>query len=251
LPREFDLEWQGHKQTLRFGDPRLSPRAPRKKPGPRLQERDVRILNWIGRHGVVTHEQVTVRFFASDDHPGTWAAYRRLRALERVGLIRRDRAYSYPADIFRVTRDGAEAGRCGVGPAPLRPKVLATLDHDLSVVDLMDHLLATTPGATLTTERELWADWYRNLRSGARLPRLPRMPDGALTQPDGRMIAVELDLTSKSTRRIEEIINAYLASPYRLVWWYVTSETIATRYRSVVAAEKVDDVFDVRVWNRS
>ena len=54
-----------------------------------LRDRDREIVRWVARHGVVTPELIGRRFFWRADRKdyGKWAAYRRIRALEVLGLV--------------------------------------------------------------------------------------------------------------------------------------------------------------------
>jgi hypothetical protein len=208
--------------------------------------RDLEILRWIARHGLVTPSQVAERFFSRDDgRVGIWAAYGRLRALQQLGHVRRDRTFWGADGIIRLTREGADIADVGLGPARL---IFANVPHDTAVVDLIEDLLADNPGATFETERELVADRYAQLRIGRRSIALGRMPDGVLTLADGTTVALELDLTPKRSRHVESIVSAYLSASWDRLWWFVTSPRIAVRYRDVIQAHRADDVMEVRVW---
>jgi hypothetical protein len=132
----------------------------RRAHGHQLTERDIQILRWIARHGVVTAELVGRRFFwrAGRHTYGMWAAYHRLAALERMRLIIRTKSYGYPQPVLRVTRAGARIADVGIRPAPL---VASELHHSIALVWLTEYLLAENRGAELITERELRAQRYR------------------------------------------------------------------------------------------
>jgi|SRR5579883_21627 len=187
--------------------------------GPQVTERDVAILGWVGRHGVVTADQVAAKFFARDDGAvGTWAAYRRLRVLEAERLIRRKIVFARWPAVLRLTGPGARLAAADVAPAKL---VLPELRHSLALVDLMEKLQREHPGSGIVTEREMRALRFRELAMGNRTAGYGRIPDGVLHLPDGRAIAVELDLTSKRQRNIEHVITGYAQERYAEVWWFV------------------------------
>jgi len=217
--------------------------------GPELTPRDTDILSWLGRHGLATPEQIARRFFRSQ-----WAAYRRLRKLETMTLIRRDRTFWKAPYVLRLTIAGARVADAGVGPAEL---VLAEVRHALALVDLTETLLAEHPGATLVTEREFRAAQLRALRDGT-CRRPGRIPDGVLQlSPDEgeTRVALELDLTSKRAYAITRVIDAYTqlfsASPtddgFGAVWWYVLPGTVE-RVRQIVQEARATDFIDVREW---
>src|SRR2546425_10855015 len=80
--------------------------------GPQVTDRDIEILGWIGRHGVVTPAQVARHFFARDGGTiGGSAAYRRLRKLHQPGPIPEDPTVWREPRVLRVT---------GFGPPPPR-----------------------------------------------------------------------------------------------------------------------------------
>jgi hypothetical protein len=81
---------------------RAAPLRPPRASGPVVTDRDMSILQWIGRHGIVTPTQVATHFFLRDDGTaGTWAAYRRLRILEQLGLLQRDRTFWRESSVLR------------------------------------------------------------------------------------------------------------------------------------------------------
>lgn len=213
--------------------------------GPVITERDRSILQWIGRHGVVTPAQVTRHFFSRDDgSQGQWAAYRRLRKMEEIGLLQRDRTFWREAMVLRLTSQGARFADIDVRPANL---VLAELRHTLAVVDLIEDLMDDLPKTTkLITERELRADRRRDLRLDPTKVATGRMPDAEL-QRAGKRIAVELDLTPKRSAAYEEILTSYIRQDYKEVWWYV-SPRVVPRLRFIVKQNQADDFVSVQPW---
>jgi hypothetical protein len=205
------------------------------------------------RHGVVTAELVGRRFFwrPKVKSYGKWAAYRRLGALSKLGLVLSDKPFAHEPAVLRVTREGARIADVGIRPAPL---VLSELKHSLAVVWLTEYLLAQHPGAELSTERELRAQRYRELRDGTRQTDQGRTPDALLrvlakggANDAVQTIAVELDLSRKDRRAMERIIGQYDHEKVDAVWWYVTSDRV-DRTREVVQAMRADDRIQVLEW---
>jgi hypothetical protein len=232
----------GHRQTRR------------RARGPQLTERDGEIIRWITRHGVVTTELVGRRFFwrPSKKDYGKWAAYRRLRALRELGLVLSNKPFADTPAVLRVTREGARIADVGLRPAPL---VLSELRHSIEVVWLTEYLLLEHAGAELTTERELRAQRYRELRDGVREVEEGRAPDALLRIPtndacaQGVMtVAVELDLSRKDRRAMDRMIRQYdYENDIDKVWWYVTKGRVA-RTRALVSDLNAEDRFEVRQW---
>lgn len=214
-----------------------------------LTERDVALLQWIARHGVVTAEHIAQRYFA-----GQSAAYRRLRKLVSLGLIQRDPTHYRSPFVIRVTSAGARVAAVGVGPADLH---IAEVPHALALVTLAERLLAAHPGAVLITEREYRAAQLRARREGTR-PRLGRIPDGVLQlapEAGATRIAIELDLTDKRRYALSRVINAYSeafdprpdADGFGAVWWFVNPPAVM-RVRAAVEHARAGDFITVTEW---
>jgi hypothetical protein len=225
----------------------------RRTRGPRLTERDVEILRWITRHGVVTVELLGRRFFWHKERKdyGKWAAYRRVRALRELGLLLSDKPWADQPAALRVTREGARIADVGLRPAPL---VLSELRHSLALVKLTERLLYDNKGAELTTEREIRAERYRELREGQREPERGRAPDALLRIPtkgagaQGVMtVAVELDLTRKDRRAMERMVRQYDRERVDRVWWFVARARLE-RTRDLVRELRAHDRVEVFEW---
>lgn len=217
--------------------------------GPLLTDRDREMLAWIGRHGLVTPEQVARRYFTrADGSVGLRVTYRRLQKLQELALLRRDLTpHASSPNVLRLTRQGARAAEIDVVPARL---VESELRHALSLVELMEHLAADNPSAEIRTEREVRASRLKEHRLGARRPGRGRTPDGELGFPSGQTVAVELDLTPKRTLLLERILRAYRQERYDQVWWYVPPGVVP-RLSRLVIEERSDDFVEVRPWGWS
>ena len=219
----------------------------RRAQGLELTARDQDILRWIGRHGMVTVEQVAPRFFAHEGGDGKPAAYKRLHKLCERDLLRRDRCpHLHVPDLLRLTTAGAKVAGVGLRPARL---VVAQVPHALALVDLTEQLLGAHPGAELTTERQVRAQRHAAMRAGARRPGEGRVADAVLRLPSGKTVAVELELTPKLSKKVEAIIGAYAAERFDYIWWYVPAGAVA-RYRQLVQRNRAADYMDVREWRR-
>ena len=132
-----------------------------------------------------------------------------------------------------------------------RASTTGELRHNLSVVDLSERLLRDYPESAWITERELRRDRMRDAH-GDPAERQRRTPDGLLILTDGRRVAIELDLTAKRTRQLDQLARAYaLERELACVWWYLPSETAAARMRSVVATLRLDRLIEPRSWQKA
>ena len=223
-----------------------SARPPRTS-GPVVTDRDMDILQWIGRHGIVTPTQVATHFFNRPDGTvGTCAAYRRLRILEQLGLLQRDRTFWRESTVLRVTTAGARFADLQIRPARLVP---AEVRHALAVVDLVEFLITKTTGKStrVVTEREMRVDRRRELRRDPRNAGIGRIPDAEFHLSSGGRIAVELDLTPKRSADYENILQSYITQDYEAVWWYV-APGVVPRLRKIVADNNSDDFVSVEAW---
>jgi hypothetical protein len=212
--------------------------------GTAITVRDIEMLAWIGRHGIVTPEQVARRFFTRDGGAlGRGAAYRRLRKLRELGLVRSDRTFYMEPSVLRLTTGGARLADTGVGPARL---VMAEIRHSLAIVDLIEQLLEKHRSATLTTERELRIERRQELAARTRRVGRGRLPDAILTI-NGKRVAVELDLTSKRSNDFDRILKKYLGEKYSEIWWYVKPRVVP-RLVEIVRRNRADDLVTVRPW---
>jgi hypothetical protein len=221
--------------------------------GPELTDRDVDILRWMTTHGVVTTELIGRRFFWRRDRGdyGRWAAYRRVRALQTLGLVLSDKPFVDMPAVLRVTREGARIADVGIRPAPL---VVSQLRHSVALVWLTEYLLAENAGAELTTERELRAQRYRDLRDGVRDVEEGRAPDALLRIPttdssaqDALTVAVELDLARKDRRAMERMVRQYDYERVDRVWWFVTPARL-DRTRALVRELRAEERIEVKEW---
>jgi Replication-relaxation len=189
---------------------------------------DVRVLKDIVRFGWMTTEQIAHRYVLS---PTASAA-----RIEQLC----DDAFLKAINDFRVkpiylsTPRGA---RCvGIGLEALKEINENDVYHDLTVVDVADYLAATEPVSEWRTERQVRSLAARRARQ-FRSPFPGRIPDGILVKPDGRQIAIEVELRSKDPLRYREILRKYAEqADIEQVRWYVAGA--ATR---AMIARAIDD----------
>lgn len=223
----------------------MTPSRPPRTSGPVVTDRDRAILQWVGRHGIVTRDHVANHFFAREDGTaGIWAAYRRVRKLVQIGLLQEDHTFYRQPMVLRITTTATRFADLDVRPARL---ILAEVHHSLAVVDLLEDLLPKQPKSTvLVTERELRADRRRDLRLDPRKTGTGRIPDAEL-QRGAKRIAIELDLTPKRSAVYEDILTSYMQQRYAEVWWYV-APGVVSRLKRIVDANQADDFVSVRAW---
>jgi hypothetical protein len=192
-------------------------------PGDRANGRDGELLRWVGRHGVVTQDQIIRRWFTSRN-----VGLRRIYTLRKLGLLWTSNWFWRESPAVRLSPAGADVARTTDPDGQydlgiVRNIVWAEIRHTIALVDLTEQLLALHPGATLTTEREIRAQHRRELRAGTRKTgQAGRAPDGVLHLPDGTDVALELDRTPKRKKDYARLIADYKGESYKKIWWYVT-----------------------------
>ena len=186
----------------------------------RLTERDLELLRWINGHGFVTARQVAEWMGASRQ-----AAHRRLGLLHREGYLLRERLFHGEDRAYHVSALGQEAS--GDGLSRLEMISPATYRHNRMLVDLAQTVISKT-GGHFTPERRL-----RQERAKDGLSRDSHVPDGLLQIKGKKPIAIELELTAKSRRRLEAIVDDYLRSDLGEVWYFTGDEQIRRKLKSV------------------
>ena len=137
--------------------------------------------------------------------------------------------------VYRSTSRGQRALDSSIQPTTMGPPLIP---HALAVATIAVQLLAEHPGATWESEREIRSKMGKVDKKGARA----HVPDGVLEYPDGRRVAVEVDLTRKEAARVERIFDGLMANPgYAGVLWYAVS----ARHRELLIEQRRKWTFDM------
>lgn len=220
--------------------------APRRRR--RITERDVSIARWLTVCGLGTAEQAAREFFEGSIKP----AYRRLKALEELGLMKGERIYYRGPGIYRVTERGTRLAGMDLPPPRLD---LERLDHTLELVELSWEL-RNDPDASV----EAWI-WEREIRhekmaarreegSGRMRPGGPmgRTPDGIAILENGSEVAVELELSPKRKasyiRIFEHYEKQFAAGEVVGVWFYCASSKTMARIERIALQRDVRGFVD-------
>jgi len=169
--------------------------------------RDWEIVRWVGRIGAVTIEQIQARFGL-----GRTVAYRRVAACVDAGLLERVETLRGVSALIRASRRGLRytGVRLPVAQAPL---------------ELVGHWIACGAVA-VALECEFGADALRSEREVRVLERGRGTPVASAIFGDGpdgtrrmhladlavvgeRVVAIEVELTPKAPRRLEDIVRGW------------------------------------------
>jgi hypothetical protein len=181
---------------------------PPPQPGPTRGGRDLELLRFCGRHGVVAIDHVMAELGV-----GQAAAYRRVAALIERGLLERLALLRREPTLLRPTRQGLRYAGLGLPVPVVSP---GAVDHWLRCATTARLLAAEFAPARVATERELRlaeriegrpiaSAQVGHLPNGR--PRLHR-PDLLVCGERG-VIAVEVELTPKAPARLTSIIRAW------------------------------------------
>lgn len=171
------------------------------------RDRDRELVRLVGRHGVMTVEQVMRATGA-----GRTGTYRRVAALIEAGLLARlDMLRSQPS-LLHATRDGLRYAGLAMPVAKVSP---GAVDHWLRSTTVALDLGERYGRDRVLTEREIVAKEALEGRAMAKArlgisghrERFHRADLAVLTSEG--VIAIEVELTPKAPRRLEELIRAW------------------------------------------
>lgn len=186
-----------------------------------LTMRDHDLLRSLYDNTVMTFSQIAARHFANVAKP---TVINRLSKLERAGFVSRERIPRMELGrdknaigvVFQITRLGILSLRQSASESDLRAQPTRihhhSLNHDLILVDLAGALQRRFAGATITNGKLLSA-----------IGKAEAMPDLVLQRPtDKGKVAIELELSSKSERRYQEILLRYrMSKEYQQVIYFL------------------------------
>jgi hypothetical protein len=173
------------------------------------RDRDRELVRLVGRHGVMTVEQAM-----RATGVGRTATYRRAAALIEAGLLERlDLLRSEPS-LLHATRDGLRYAKLAMPVAAISP---GAVDHWVRCTTAAVDLGESYGHDRVLTERDIVSREIIEDRSIAKarlsggngygVERFHRA-DLAVLSEEG-VIAVEVELTPKAPRRLEELIRAW------------------------------------------
>jgi hypothetical protein len=198
----------------------------------RVSARDLEVLEFIARYGVVPRDAVGV--WAGTAKTATQTRERRLAL---AGLIEVSRPWGTVGVFVNATRAGLRA--CLRDELTVARPAPSTLHHDAVCARLGARL--EREGKQLLSERELRAEergWGKRVHSIRLRARLHR-PD--LMRVGDQIIPIEAELTRKSQGRLEEIVrlwrNAVLEERFQGVHYYCAPAVLPYVGRAIERAD--------------
>jgi hypothetical protein len=206
------------------------------------RELDTEIARWIGRLGAADVNHVRARFALRR----TWA-YLRLIELVQDGMLAQHRIlYNRPA-LYVATRRGLRRhGLVGLGPCKISA---GRFEHAWQIADAAVALAAALPDWRLLSEREiLWHERQRqkllaSVRVGSRGAGIAALhrPDLALLSPQGRVVAIEVELTVKKSAALTAICSGWARARHVDAVYYFASPTAAGAVTRTAKKTRAED----------
>ncbi|OGT30684.1 MAG: hypothetical protein A3E87_06910 [Gammaproteobacteria bacterium RIFCSPHIGHO2_12_FULL_35_23] len=174
-----------------------------------ITERDQQILSFINEFGFCELKHLNKKFNFNSPRNNQI-----LKRLIKAGLINYEKIFHQRPAIYYLTRKGAQLTEL----PPMKKIPLAKYNHDLFLIDTYLKLKHLYPQTAWISERQLVRDKHL-----AGVGQRGHLPDGILVFPDGKQIAIEVELTIKSKARLEKILKTYISLfHYQEVWYYCT-----------------------------
>lgn len=196
-----------------------------------LTKRDLELLETINELGYVDLSFVQDLWGIAQR-----TVYLRLRfLLEGNYLLREKVIFNSPA-IYRLTAKSAENEKNAL---PMLRKISATsYRHNILVAKLSLKLIRQF-GGRFISERRLRHE-HPNAKANE------HYSDGALELAD-KMIAIEVELTSKSNRRLAQIIKHYQKNlAYQEVWYFFDKNEVKKKLEKITQGLSFIKLFDLR-----
>ncbi len=206
-----------------------------------LTNRDIEILDWIGRLGAAGAEHVAVRFEMNDQ-----PAYRRLARLVKEGLLAYHRLLYHCGGLYVATRKALSwRGPSGLALYEVTPGLF---EHTWQVARVAAVLGRELPGWQVWSERELrWHERQeQKLLASARVGTtgtraVLHRSDLALISPQGRVVVVEVELTMKERPRLKKICLGWARARHVDAVYYLATPPAAKAVGRAVADTRTED----------
>jgi len=194
------------------------------------ENRDIRIINFINEFGFCEIPQIEKQFGLNKPR-----AYKVMQRLIKHGYVHHERIFYHRHGVYRVTRLGAQL----TGLPRLDKVPVGIYEHQLAVIEIYIQLMREYPKATWMSERNIRRGWMPKVGKG----REKHIADALLYLGDDKPIAIEVELTMKGKRRLEEIFSAYRSQFELKEVWYFCSPDIYEKVKKL--AEKFQSVIKV------
>ena len=196
------------------------------------EHRDTKIIKFINEFGFCEMPQIEKQFGLNKPR-----AYKIMQRLVKHGYVIHERIFYHRHGIYRVTREGAQL----TGLPRLVKVPVGIYEHQLAVIEIYIQLMQQYPGATWMSERIIRKLGYMP-KMGSRKEK--HFADALFYLPDGKLVAIEVELTMKSKRRLKDILTAYMCQLEIKEVWYFCSPEIIERVKILANKFSMIKVFE-------
>jgi hypothetical protein len=205
-------------------------------------QRDAEIVGWVGRIGAAGVDHVMGRFGMGR----SWA-YARLARLVADGLLEQRMLLHRKPGLYIATAEGLRwQGLRRLGVYKVSP---GSFEHAEQVAGVAVALNRGFPGWQVLSEREIRAEESDKgeLLASARVGELPggraalHRPDLALLSPEGRALAVEVELSVKTASRLRTICRGWARARHVSHVYYLATPPAARAVGRAVKETRAED----------
>jgi len=205
-------------------------------------EKDAEIVGWVGRVGAAGAEHVMARF-----QMGRSWAYARLSRLVCDALLEQKTLLYRQPGLYIATAEGLRWQ--GIKRLGVYRVGAGGFTHAREVASAAVLLHRRFPAWTMLSERELRVHESDEgeLVASARLGELPggrpalHRPDLALISPQGRALAIEIELSVKAPRRLAAICRGWARARHVSQVYYLATPPAARAVTRAVAETRSED----------
>jgi len=158
-----------------------------------LQPRDLEILRFINKFGFVSTEHLKKMFKLEN----TNRIYYVLRRLEQADYLKKEQVLAKQPSIYTLRTKGADL----INTNKIKKISLQNINHNLLLVDIYITIKLKNPELEILSDREL--------RAGRGFGAKGHIPDMEIITPSQdtrKNIAIELELSRKSIKRVKSIL---------------------------------------------
>ncbi|HZW61279.1 MAG TPA: hypothetical protein VFF04_03570 [Candidatus Babeliales bacterium] len=179
-----------------------------------LSKRELAVIQFIHDFGFCEISHVMKRFGL-----GRSNAYGQMKILNRVGMVNHSVVLPNFPGVYFLT---AKAVKLLNSDLPIITYIPTNnYTHHMEVLNVYLKVREKYPDCTWITERQLIREKYDDLRGNKE-----HLPDGKLVLPDGKCIAIEVELSLKARERLLNILTDYVVDKAIYEAWYFCSPKI-------------------------
>lgn len=177
--------------------------------------RDIEIMKFINEFGFCEIKQIEKQFNLKKSR-----SYQIMQRLATAKYVKHEMVFYGTHGIYYLTKEGAD---CTDLPK-IKNIPKDNYEHQLAIIDVYFKLKKSYPQAEWIGERRIKRDKFMK-----GLGKTGHVADGMLLFPDNTEIAIEVELSMKSKKRLAEIFKNYLRCFNIKEVWYFCAPNILER----------------------